>query len=358
MKVLVTGGAGFIGSYISRALIRRGDDVVALDNFNEYYPRECKEFNMDLVNMLVGLPTKTPSFDVRPVFEKMESYYPDSAAGKKGSYRFYEADITDAAKMSEIFENNQIDAVIHLAAWGGVPMSIKKPIIYSNVNVTGTVVLLDACHNFDVKKFVFCSSSSVYGHKDDGKVTEEDDVMHAVSPYGATKVAGEVLCHAASVVYGINISINRIFGPVYGPLQRMYGMFMQRAVNHVYNQKEISIYGRKGLETAKDSTYIDDQVDGILKMLDYETNFDVFNIGTSDPKPIKTWIDAVEKAFGMAAKYKIVDVDKGDVISSADINKAKKLLGYEPKMKMEEGIRRQVEIFQLMPEWYRKMEIV
>ena len=358
MKALITGGAGFIGSYVSRALIRRGDDVVSLDNFNEYYPRVCKEFNLDLVNMPAGLPTKTSMDDLQPVFEKIESYYPDSTSEKKGSFKFYEADVTDASKMNEIFKDNDLDAVIHLAAWAGVPMSVEKPVIYTKVNVLGTVNLLDACRNFGVKKFVFGSSSSVYGNRDDKKVTEEDDVMQAVSPYGATKVAGEVLCHAASAVYDVNVCVDRIFGPIYGPIQRPYGMFMQRAINYAYNHKELSIIGKRGLETAKDSTYIDDQVDGILKMLDYETKFDVFNIGTSDPQPIRLWIDTIEKVLGTPVRYKLAEVDRGDVVSSSDITKAKKILDYTPKMNIAEGVRRQVEVFLLMPDWYKKMENV
>jgi UDP-glucuronate 4-epimerase len=358
MNVLITGGAGFIGSYVSRALIRRGDNVVSLDNFNEYYPRVCKEFNVDLVNILAGLPTKTPFSDLQPIFDKMETYYLSDASVKKGTFKFYEADITDDVKINEIFKENKLDAVIHLAAWAGVPMSIKKPLTYTKVNVLGTMNLVDACRNFGVKKFVFGSSSSIYGNREDKRVTEDDDVMHAVSPYGATKVACEVLCHSASVVYGINVAVDRIFGPIYGPIQRPYGMFMQRAINYAYNQKELSIFGRKGLNTAKDSTYIDDQVDGILKMLDYETKFDVFNIGTSDPQPIKLWIDTIEKTLGMPVEYKLAEADKGDVASSSDITKAKKILDYEPKMKIEEGVKRQVEIFKLMPEWYKKLENV
>ena len=134
-------------------------------------------------------------------------------------------------------------------------------------------------------------------------------------------------------------------------------MFIQRAINYAYNQKEISIYGSKGLESAKDSTYIDDQVDGFLRMLDYKTKFDIFNIGTANPQPIKLWIEIIEKTLG-SVKYKLVEADRGDVASSSNIDKAKKLLGYEPKMNMEEGIRRQVEIFKLMPEWYKTMEKV
>jgi UDP-glucuronate 4-epimerase len=358
MKVLITGGAGFIGSFISRALIRRGDDVVSLDNFNEYYPRECKEFNLDLVNMLSGLSIKNNLTDIQPVFDKLESYYSDQTNEKKGSFKFYEADITNPDQLDVIFKNNKIDAVIHLAAWAGVPRSIEKPAIYANVNVVGTVNLLDACRNYGVKKFIFGSSSSVYGDRSGATVKEEGDVLHAVSPYGATKVAGEVLCHAASVVYDINIIVNRIFGPIYGPLQRTYGMFMQRAINYAFNKKELSIYGSKGLETAKDSTYIDDQVAGFLKMLDFETKFDVFNIGTANPRPIKDWISLVEKELGMSLQYKLVEVDKGDVASSANIDKARKLLDYEPKVNLEEGIKRQVEIFNLMPEWYKRMETV
>ena len=357
MKILVTGAAGFIGNYVSRALIRRGDDVVGIDNFNEYYPRECKQFNVDLINILAGLPIETSLDEIQKVSEKMESYYP-KPTGKLGSFKFYEADITDAEKVNEMFKNEGIDAVIHLAAWGGVPMSVQKPVTYANVNVVGTVTLLDACRNFGTKKFVFGSSSSVYGNRDDKKVSEDDDVMHAVSPYGATKVSGEVLCHAASVVYDMDVSVDRIFGPIFGPLQRMYGMFMQRAINFAYNGKELSIYGSKGLETAKDSTYIDDQVDGLLLLLDHKTKFEVFNIGTSDPQPIKLWIDIIEKTMNAPMKYQLIDRDKGDVVSSADISKAQKLLNYSPKMTMEEGVRRQIEVFQLMPEWYKKMDNV
>ena len=182
--------------------------------------------------------------------------------------------------------------------------------------------------------------------------------MRTASPYGATKVAGEVLCHSASVIYDIDVVINRIFGPIYGPLQRTYGMFMQRAINFVHNDKELLIYGRKGLHSAKDSTYIDDQVDGIIRCLDYKTKFDVFNIGTSNPQKIKTWIENIEKHYGKKVRFKIIDADKGDVASSSDISKAKKLLGYQPKMDLNEGVRRQVEVFKLMPEWYKTLSEV
>jgi UDP-glucuronate 4-epimerase len=356
MKILVTGAAGFIGSYVSRALIWRGDEVVGLDNFSDYYPRKCKEFNLDLIFMTAGdEPKSNTNADLDPVYQKILEYYPHKLQDKPGTFSFYEADIVDDVRMCEIFEKEKFDAVIHLAAMAGVPYSIKNPQLYAKVNVDGTVNLLNACRLFEVGKFVFGSSSSVYGNREDKKVTEEDDVMKAVSPYGATKVAGEALCHAISEVFGINVVVDRIFGPIYGPLQRTYGMFMQRAINYVHNDKELTIYGRNGLDSAKDSTYIDDQVDGILKCLDYNSKFDVFNIGTANPQKIREWISLIEKHFGKTVKYTLVDADKGDVASSADISKATELLGYKPVMELDEGVRRQVEVFKLMPEWYKTL---
>ena len=359
MKILVTGAAGFIGSYLARALIWRGDDVVGIDNFSDYYPRQCKEFNVDLVKMVSGdNPSNFDSSEIGPVFAKLEEFYDGIKMDKKGTFAFYEADIVGAEAIREIFKKEKIDAVIHLAAMAGVTYSIENPRLYAKVNVEGTTNLLDACGEFGVPKFVFGSSSSVYGDREDKKVSETDDVMHAVSPYGATKVAGEVICHAASKVYGINVVVDRIFGPIYGPLQRTYGMFMQRAINYVYNDRELSIFGKKGLDSSKDSTYIDDQVAGIIKCLDYRGEFEVFNIGTSNPQSIKTWLGAVEKHFGKAVKYRIIDVDKGDVASSADISKARSVLGYNPETSLDEGVRRQVEVFKLMPEWYKTLEKV
>lgn len=359
MKVLVTGSAGFIGSYVSRSLIWRGDDVVGIDNFNDYYPRDCKEFNLDLVRIAVGKnPKKFKDNQINSVFEKIEKFYPGKKAKKTGSFEFSEGDIVDYKFLSDLFEKEKFDGVIHLAAMAGVPLSTKKPKLYTIVNVDGTVNLLDLAQKHGVKKFIFGSSSSVYGNREDKKVTEEDDVSKAVSVYGASKVAGEVICHAFHEIYGLPVIIDRIFGPIYGPLQRPYGMFHQRAVNYLHNGKTLQIYGKHGLETAKDSTYIDDQVSGILACLDCDRDFEVFNIGTSDPKKIKTWIDSVEKAFDEKLKINVIDADKADVVSSADIKKAKEILGYKPSVDMYEGVKRQVEVFKAMPDWYKSMDNV
>lgn len=356
MKIFVTGAAGFIGSYVSRALIWRGDDVTGFDNFNDYYPRACKEFNVDLINLASGRKTQYfPFKTVEPIYKKIESFYDKPISKERGYFSFVEGDIVNYDFLEYIFEKEKFDAVIHLAAMAGVPLSTKNPRLYTSVNVDGTINLLNVSKETDVKKFVFGSSSSVYGNRDDKKVTEEDNVMRAVSPYGATKVAGEVICHAASAVYGTDAVIDRIFGPIYGPLQRPYGMLMQRTINYVHNGRTVQVYGKNGLDTAKDSTYIDDQVAGILLCLDYQTKFDVFNIGTSDPQSLRQWFSAVEKAYGKPVKYEVVDVDKGDVVSSADITKARKLLGYEPKMKLEEAVQRQVEVFKMMPDWYKTL---
>lgn len=359
MKVFVTGAAGFIGSYVSRALIWRGDDVVGFDNFDAYYPKQCKEFNVDLVNLSSARKTQFFSNSVvEPVYRELEKLYPDPVSKERGYFSFVEGDIVNYDFLEYLFEKEKFDAVIHLAAMAGVPMSTKDPRKYTSVNVDGTMNLLNVSKETGVKKFVFGSSSSVYGNREDKKVTEEDTVTRAVSPYGATKVAGEVLCHAASAVYGLHCVVDRIFGPIYGPLQRPFGMLAQRTINYVYNDKTVKVYGRHGLDMAKDSTYIDDQVQGLLLCLEHESKFDVFNIGTSDPVSIKDTFTAVEEAYGKPVKYEVVEADKGDVGASADITKAKKTLGYTPKAVFKEGIANQVRIFNLMPEWYKKLENV
>ncbi|NCT55760.1 NAD-dependent epimerase/dehydratase family protein [bacterium] len=359
MKVLVTGAAGYIGSYVARALLWRGDDVVGLDNFNFYYPRNCKEFHVDLCHKASGRKTHYFSGEtIDPVYKKLKGYFDGKKAKEPGQFSFYEADITNYEFLEYIFTREKPDAVIHLAAMAGVPFSTKQPRVYSSVNVDGTTNLLNLCKEVGTNKFIFASSSSVYGDMGGGLVTEKDDVTRAVSIYGATKVAGESISHAAHAIYGINCVNIRIFGPIYGPLQRPYGMFLPRAINFIRNNKIMQIYGRKGLETAKDSTYIDDLVDGLLLALDSDVKFDVFNIGTQNPQSIQQWLDAVEKAYGEPVKYKIVDVDVADVASSASIAKARKILGYSPKATLEEGVKRQVEVFKMMPEWYQTMDNV
>ena len=361
MTILITGAAGFIGSQLAMACLRRGDSVIGVDNFNEYYARKCKEFNLDLVRLTANKePLATKDLEIKTVFEKLQGYSTNDKINsqKQGSFQFYEIDILDYDKLKNIFENNNITAIIHLAAWAGVPLSTKKPIIYAKVNVEGTTNLLKLAADYNVNKFLFASSSSVYGHRSQEQVKETDSITNAESVYGATKVAGEVLCHAFYKSRGLKSAIIRIFGPIYGPLQRPHGMLHQRAINYLHNNKTLQIYGRNGLDTAKDATYIDDEIQGFLKILDSDFEYEIYNIGTANPLSIRHWLDCIEKAFEKKLQINIIDADTADVTSSADISKAESKVGYRPKMSMEEGVKRQVEVFKLMPKWYQEMKDV
>ncbi len=377
MNILITGAAGFIGSHLARNLIWRGDNVIGLDNFNDYYPRKCKEFNVDLVHLSANQGSKIfPQEELGPVYDKLLSYNnkttQNTPQSTPGTFHFHEADITNLDQLKEIFQNHKIDAIIHLAAMAGVPMSTKNPLLYTKVNVQGTTNLLTLTtdkqkENKNPIKFLFASSSSVYGHreKENFFVTEQDDITKARSVYGATKVAGEVLCHSFHTSFNLKVANIRIFGPIYGPLQRPFGMLHQRAINYTHNNKTLQIDGRDGLKTAKDATYIEDEVKGIIQILDSDFNYEIYNIGTQNPLPIKHWLECIKKAFEKQdslnpkeLKIEIVEADKADVASSADISKAKKLLNYEPTTSMQEGINRQVEVFNLMPKWYKEMQDV
>ncbi len=358
MTILITGAAGFIGSFLARALINQGEKVIGIDNFNDYYPRKCKEFNVDLLRLQSKQePTTIPKEKLLPILNKLQSY-PDSLVSTPGTFHFYEADITNLNQLTKIFQQHNITSIIHLAAMAGVPKSTKQPLLYTKVNIEGTMNLLTLANTNKIQKFLFASSSSVYGHRETQKVKETDDITKARSVYGATKAAGEILCHSFHSTFNLNVAIVRIFGPIYGPLQRPYGMLHQRAINYIFNNKTLQIYGYKGLETAKDSTYIDDEVQGFLKILNSAFKYEIYNIGTSNPLPIKHWLDCIEQAAEKKLNINIIEADKADVSSSADITKAKENLGYEPKTTMQEGVKRQVEIFKLMPNWYQTMDNV
>ncbi|MBI2573139.1 GDP-mannose 4,6-dehydratase [Candidatus Woesearchaeota archaeon] len=360
MNILITGAAGFIGSHLARALIRRGHNVIGIDNFNFYYDRRCKEWNVNLTDLCAKHEPRFPitgeSKELNEVSFLLESYDVVDLL-KRGSFTFYEGDITNPAFIETVFSLQQFDVVIHLAAMAGVPYSSKMPALYTAVNIDGTSLLLEAVRRHRVAKFVFGSSSSVYGNREREQV-DEKDALTPVSVYGATKVAGEMLCRSYALTFGIQTVIIRIFGPIYGPLQRPHGMVQQRLINYAFNNKEFQVYGRNGLDTAKDSTYIDDEVDGFLRAIEYHGPFDVFNIGTAHPHPLRDWISIVQEICGKTIAVRSVDKDETDVIANANITKAQRLLGYAPRFNPREGIRRQIEVFKMMPKWYQELKEV
>lgn len=362
MAILITGAAGFIGSSLARTLIWQGQDIIGIDNFNEYYSRKCKNFNLDLTRLSANQKAEqTTDLEIHQVLSKLKEYHDldnPNTENNPGNFHFYEIDICDFEKLQELFSKHKITAIVHLAAWAGVPLSTKKPRTYTRVNVDGTTNLLKLASDHGTKKFLFASSSSVYGHRGVEKVKETDDVTKTQSVYGATKVAGEVLCHAFNKSHNLKSAVIRIFGPIYGPLQRPYGMLHQRALNYLHNGKTLQIYGRNGLDTAKDATYIEDEIQGIIQILNSNFQFEIYNIGTANPLTIKHWIDCIEQAYGRKLNINLGEVDVADVTSSADITKAREEVGYEPKKSMEEGVRRQVEVFKLMPKWYQEMQDV
>jgi len=313
MKILITGAAGFIGSHTAGALLKRGDTVVGVDNFNDYYSPEDKRANVE-------------------------------CAEKQGNYAQYTADILDVEGMRTIFRQTAPDKVIHLAARAGVRPSLEDPQLYADVNIKGLVNMLELSREFKIKTFVFGSSSSVYGANKKVPFCETDAVNSPISPYAATKRAGELMCATYNHLYGMNISCMRFF-TVYGPRGRP-DMAPYKFTKAIIEGKEITMYGDG--TTKRDYTYIDDIVSGIIGALDKSYAFEIFNLGNSKTVSLKDFIRVIEKAVGKKAKIKRMPLQPGDVtITYADVTKSRKMLGYEPKTSIDEGIGNFVE-------WYKK----
>jgi UDP-glucuronate 4-epimerase len=353
--VLVTGAAGFIGSYISRKLLEQGYDVIGIDNFHEYYARKAKEFNLDLVRMWCGDDLEyIEEGEILPVFEKFCSYYDFDEKKKTGSFVFYEGDIRDRKLLKKIFDNHKIDKVMHLAAMAGVDLSVQERHLYTDVNVLGTVAILDECVENEVEKFIFGSSSSVYGSRNEIPFRESDDVNKPYSPYAATKRMSEIMNFTYFELYGLSIINARIFGPIYGPLQRPYRMINQRFINRAYHGEKLPIYG-DGKEGGRDTTYIDDEVEGLMKCLESDIGFETINIGSGK---VVTPIEVAESVIKMLGKGEVefLDRPKSEApITYADTKKAKDLLDFSANWSFEKGLERQIEIFLLMPDWYKDM---
>lgn len=319
MNYLITGGAGFIGSHLSEALLKQGHDVVTVDNFNEYYDPELKEQNYAIVQQ---------------------------TAKENGCfYMLYKGDVRDTALMNRIFEEHKIDGVVALAANAGVRPSIEDPMYYVDVNLMGLTNLLEAMRKHNCKSLAFVSSSSVYGNNKKVPFSEKDAVDHPISPYAATKKAGELLCYTYHALFDMNIACLRYF-TVYGPRQRP-DLAINKFTRLMLEDKAIPMFGDG--TTARDYTYVSDIVDGTIKALNYavQTNkhiYDIFNLGGSHPITLKELIEVIGKAVGKEPRIEQLPMQPGDVnITYSDYSHAKEVLGYEPEIRIEEGIKKFVE---------------
>jgi len=310
-SILVTGGAGFIGSHLVERLLKQGRKVICLDNFDPFYDPAVKRANIQ------------PSL-------------------RHPHFGLIEGDIRDAATLSRMFRDNDIDTVVHLAAMAGVRPSVENPQLYNEVNVIGTTNLLQECREAGLKRFVFGSSSSVYGLNETVPFREDSAVGKTASPYGATKVAGEVLCHTYHHLYGIPMICLRFF-TVYGPRQRPE-MAIHKFIRLIHAGQEVPVFGDGTSE--RDYTYIDDIVDGVMAAIECSCQFEIVNLGGSRTTALLELIGLIESSLGKKAKIGFLPPQMGDVpVTFASVEKARNLLGYEPAVPVEEGIERTVRWF-------------
>jgi UDP-glucuronate 4-epimerase len=308
MKAIVTGAAGFIGSHLCQRLLGEGWTVVGVDNFDDFYDPQVKHRNI-----------KTCLQNKR--------------------FRLVEADIRNAAGMNKIAAEGA-DIIVHLAARAGVRPSIAQPGLYADVNVNGTVALLEAAGKNRINKFVFGSSSSVYGNNRKVPFSEEDNVDFPISPYAATKKAGELICHTYHHLYRISVTCLRYF-TVYGPRQRP-DLAIHKFVRLIEQGKSIPVYGDGSM--TRDFTFIDDIIDGTVAAVNRCAGYNIYNLGESRPITVNALIAEIEKALGKKAAIEYLPLQPGDVLRTyADVTKAKRDLGYEPKTQIDEGLKRFVE---------------
>ncbi|MBU0981395.1 GDP-mannose 4,6-dehydratase [Patescibacteria group bacterium] len=313
MKILLTGAAGFIGSHASKALLERGDTVIGIDNFNDYYSVAQKEENAANLK-------------------------------KYENFTLVRTDICNSEKMNEIFNREKPDILIHLAARAGVRPSIEDPELYFKVNIEGTVNLLEAARKSGTKQIVFASSSSVYGEQKKVPFSEDDPTENPISPYAATKRGAENICYMYSTVYGLKITCLRFF-TVYGPAGRP-DMAPFLFTKWIDEGTPVKRFGDGG--TSRDYTFVDDIVQGILAAADNPFNFEIINLGNNHPEKLSTLIETIENALNKKAIINELPMQPGDVTKTyADIEKVRRLLSYEPKTSLTDGIRSFIN-------WYKK----
>lgn len=322
-KVLLTGGAGFIGSHVAEALLRRGVQLAIVDELNDFYAPQRKEENLSEVRRF-------------------------------GSIDFIKQDICNQRGLHAIFESFRPDAVVHLAARAGVRPSLDNPALYERVNIAGSLNLLDLCREYRVPRFIFGSSSSVYGVAERVPFTESNTELRPISPYAATKLSGEMLCFTYAYLYGLTVVCLRFF-TVYGPRQRP-DLAIHKFTELLETGQTLPIFGDG--RSGRDYTYVEDIVAGVVASIDYvptpgpgNSRFEIFNLGNSQPVLLEELVQLLERATGHKAVRQQLPEQPGDVpITWADISKAKRLLGYDPQTPIAKGLEQFVS-------WYRRARI-
>jgi UDP-glucuronate 4-epimerase len=310
MKAMVTGAAGFIGSHLCERLLKDGWAIVGVDDFDNFYDPQVKRNNIK-----------------------------DCLRNRQ--FKLVEADVRDSAAMDKV-TGDGIDVIVHLAAMAGVRPSIAQPALYADVNINGTVTLLEAAQKNNIKKFVFASSSSVYGNNKKVPFSEDDNVDFPISPYAATKKAGELICHTYHHLAGIAMTCLRFF-TVYGPRQRP-DLAIHKFTRLIEYGKSIPVYGDGSM--MRDFTYIDDIIDGTVAGIKKCAGYNIYNLGESRPVTVNALIGEIEKALGKKAIIERLPLQPGDVERTyADVTKARRDLGYNPNTDISEGLKRFVEWF-------------
>ncbi len=314
MNCLVTGGAGFIGSHLCEHLLAQGHTAVVIDSFNDYYDPRIKRRN------------------VEPLL-------------RRPGFTLIEADILDLARLQQVFGQFAFDAVIHLAARAGVRPSIAQPLLYEQVNMIGTLHLLELARVQQVPKFIFGSSSSVYGENRKVPFSEDDPVDNPISPYAATKKSGELICYTYHHLYGLPVSCLRFF-TVYGPRQRP-DMAIHKFTQLIATGQKVPMYGDG--TTKRDYTFMTDIIDGIYRALENCSSYHIYNLGESRTIELRRLIELIAKNLGMEARIERLPMQPGDVpITYADISRAQRELGYQPRTDIEQGVR-------LFVEWFKEV---
>jgi UDP-glucuronate 4-epimerase len=311
-RVLVTGGAGFIGSHLCEHLLRSGRRVVVVDNLDDFYDLQLKQANLEAI---------------KPA----------------GEYDFYPVDIRDSSRLEEVFQKARPEVVVHLAARAGVRPSLLYPGLYASVNIDGTLCLLELSRKYQVRQFVFASSSSVYGQFNRVPFSEDDPINKPLSVYAATKAAGEMLAFTYAHLYQLPTICLRIF-TVFGPRQRP-DLAIRRFAQLIEEGRELPVFGDGSM--SRDYTYVTDVVSAIDQALACSFPFEIFNVGNSHPVRLDYMIDTLESALGKKARRVFLPTPPADMpVTFASLDKSRKLLGYSPKVSFEEGLR-------LFVNWFR-----